>query len=102
MANRKLRIGDRVVVRPGCVERLAREWGFGFNAHESFAITGTIFSARGRRILELDVYYDAWPSEVRLADGATERADVRFEQMERDIEAMKAKRREQKKGARKP
>jgi hypothetical protein len=43
----------------------------------------------------------AWPIEVRLADGATERADVRFEARAKEIEAMKRARRKTKKGARK-
>lgn len=107
-----MRIGDRVVIRPSCVAQLAREWDVSAKAisHVPCKIVEALspdkkvrrwcFLLRWpARMRARDVW--AWPIEVRLADGATERADVRFEARAKEIEAMKRARRKTKKGARK-
>jgi hypothetical protein len=97
MSNRALRIGDRIVARPG--SRLAKAVGI----HNAGVIVDAARSMARRWIVGKfgEDYVDAWISEVRLADGATERADVRFEARAKETEAMKRARRKQKKGARK-
>ena len=98
MANRALRVGDRVVIRPGCVAKLSHQQAPGITAHDECEIVDE--SGRQRRCLFLRPPLSwgtrlvlAWPSEVRLASGAAERADLRFEKREKEIAAMKAARR---------
>ena len=98
MANRALRVGDVVVVRPNAVARLRAEWLCDVKAHEECRVIDV--DVHGRRCFGLLVplswsRYEkfAWPSEVRLADGRAERDDLRFEEKAKEIEEMKAKRR---------
>ena len=100
MPNRRHVLGDRVVIRPGCAVPLTREWGCALPPHVAYLVAD--IDDDGRRALELrdseDKYVGhAWPSEVWLADGPAERLQLRFERMEREIEAMKAARRAEKK-----
>lgn len=100
MANRRLVVGDVVVIRPKCAAKLSREWGFEARAHGAFQVRDTCENRRrclrlqSMGVCDLTVRW-AWPSEVRLADGRAERLDVRCEEMAREIEAEKAARREE-------
>jgi hypothetical protein len=97
MPRRALGIGDFVVVRRDCRARLRREQGDKLDLRQGHPITDV--TGWNRRLLWLDSVLLAWPCEVRLADGPAERSDLRFEKMAREIEAMKAKRRaERRKG----
>lgn len=98
--NRALNIGDRVVIRPIQAHVLSKEAGYPLVLHAEYTITDVEFRGR-RRLFWLGDDVPVWPSQVRLAKGAAERADLRFEKMEREIEKMKAKRRRQRHRGRK-
>lgn len=95
MANRAYVVNDIVVIRPKCIGEVHRRYPRA-EARVPYVIRDHISGKGNRKVFALEhagrhVAF-AWPSEVRLASGAAERADVRAEKMEREIEAMKAER----------
>lgn len=108
--NRALRVEDLVEVRPSQLQRV--RWCCGdldLQADARYRISGE-HPLNGRRCLhlkpdsvfEIDWPLHLWPSMVRLADGTAARADRRFAKREKEIETMKAARRNEKKAKRKP
>lgn len=93
MPNRELKIGDRVVIRPSCEVELLLGDPRAAGLIED-VLWGGKHCKRRWFLCRFDVGTTGlWPSEVRLADGAAERADLRFEKRAAEIEAMKRARR---------
>lgn len=90
---RALVIGDDVVIRPECVRELSADAGVPLPAHVRYTITDAE-TPRRRRMLWLNNELCVWPSQVRLATGTAERASIREERREQQIEAELAARRE--------
>lgn len=105
MSRRALVIGDRVCIRPEAVESLKREGYLDIEPHVAGKVNSTWVHG-GRRVLQLDLLsrfrwadsstaslpVSVWAGQVRLADGAAERARLRTEAHVATLVAAKAAR----------
>lgn len=107
--NRRLRVGDKVCIRPDAALALHREGYQHVPVHVPAMVIDEWTSSIARRVLALDIdgkhrsgqkHIDVYPSQARLYDGYEERLHRRSEKMQAEVEAMKAARRAEKKGRR--
>ncbi len=97
---RTLVVGETVCIREESLRDVKREECTKAEAHLACTITDVFLN--GRRVFALSVPWQlqtlyVWASQVRLADGATENLWRRIEKMAKEIEEMKAKRRNERK-----